>query len=85
MKLLEDTWLMVLSQSTGAVDLSKEIESMRKRIAKSQYAGVFRAANITEEDLGNTIRGAIEKAGRKIKSEKVQTDNRPHPGEELEL
>jgi hypothetical protein len=64
---LESTWLVVLSQSSGAVDLDSEVQKMKDRLKRSGYEGVFKSAKVTEEDLINTLKGAIEKAGRKTK------------------
>lgn len=64
---LEDTWILLFSQTTGSIDEEVELAKMRTRIKKSGYQKAFDNSKITDEDLVSTFRKAVERSGRSLK------------------
>lgn len=67
LKQLDDTWLMLFSQSSGAIDEEETLAGMRKRIKKSGYDKAFSNAKITDVDLVDSFHRAIQASGKKVR------------------
>ena len=66
---LLDFWMEALSQKQGAIDFDREVEGAEKRFRKTGYWPVFESAGITKEDIADTLKLAIERLGKSLKSE----------------
>ena len=64
---LKETWVIQIGQHGGAVDEAAEMEAVKKRIASSGQADIFKIAGVTEQDLLDTLRSAIVETTRKLK------------------
>lgn len=64
LKQLTDTWIAKWQTTSGAIDVSKELDEMRTRIKRSGYKKAFDNAKITDQDLVNCLEEAIRISGR---------------------
>jgi DNA-directed RNA polymerase specialized sigma54-like protein len=64
---LKETWVIQIGQHGGSVDEAAEMAAVKKRIADSGQADIFKTAGVTEEDLLNTLHAAIAETTKAIK------------------